>query len=66
MVGIGEPSSVITGEMSKLNDERNALVKSVQDRLRNSFNFIESSFEGDNEMMIFVELFQKIDIVRAS
>ena len=52
--GIGEPSSVITGEMSKLNDERNALVKSVQDRLRNSFNFIESSFEGDNEMMIFV------------
>ena len=54
MGGIGEPSSVITGEMSKLNDERNALVKSVQDRLRNSFNFIESSFEGDNEMMIFV------------
>lgn len=54
MGGIGEPSSVITGEMSKLNDERNALVKSVQDRLRNSFKFIESSFEGDNEMMIFV------------
>ncbi len=25
MDGIGEPSSVITGEMSKLNDERNAL-----------------------------------------
>jgi len=54
MGGIGEPSSVITGEMSKLNDERNALVKSVQDRLRNSFNFIEGAFEGDNEMMIFV------------
>lgn len=54
MGGIGEPSSVITGEMSKLNDERNALVKSVQDRLRNTFNFIESAFEGDNEMMIFV------------
>ena len=54
MGGIGEPSSVITGEMSKLNDERNALVKSLQDRLRNSFNFIESAFEGDNEMMIFV------------
>ena len=54
MGGIGEPSSVITREMSKLNDERNALVKSVQDRLRNTFNFIESAFEGDNEMMIFV------------
>ena len=54
MGGIGEPSSVITGEMSKLNDERNAFVKSVQDRLRNSFNFIEGAFEGDNEMMIFV------------
>ena len=66
MGGIGEPSSVITGEMSKLNDERNALVKSLQDRLRNSFNFIESAFEGDNEMRYLLELFQKIDIVRAS
>ena len=54
MGGIGEPSSVITGEMSKLNDERNALVKSVQQRLRNSFAFIEDTFEGDSEMMIFV------------
>lgn len=54
MGGIGEPSSVITAEMSKLNDERNSLVKSVHDRLRNSFYFIESAFEGENEMMIFV------------
>ena len=54
MGGIGEPASVITSEMSKLNDERNALAKSVQQRLRNSFAFIEDAFEGDNEMMIFV------------
>ena len=54
MGGIGEPASVITSEMSKLNDERNVLAKSVQQRLRNSFAFIEDSFEGDSEMMIFV------------
>lgn len=54
MGGIGEPSSIITGEMSKLNDERNNLIKSIQHRLKNSFSFIEKSFEGDNEMMIFV------------
>ena len=54
MGGIGEPASIITSEMSKLNDERNALAKSVQQRLRNSFAFIEDAFEGDNEMMIFV------------
>ena len=54
MGGIGEPASVITSEMSKLNDERNDLAKSVQQRLRNSFAFIEDTFEGDNEMMIFV------------
>lgn len=54
MGGIGEPSSIITGEMSKLNDERNNLIKSIQHQLKNSFSFIEKSFEGDNEMMIFV------------
>ena len=54
MGGIGEPASIITSEMSKLNDERNALAKSVQQRLRNSFAFIEDAFEGGNEMMIFV------------
>lgn len=54
MGGIREPSSIITGEMSKLNDERNNLIKSIQHRLKNSFSFIEKSFEGDNEMMIFV------------
>lgn len=54
MGGIGEPASIITSEMSKLNEERNALAKSVQQRLRNSFAFIEDAFEGDNEMMIFV------------
>ena len=54
MGGIGEPSSIITGEMSKLNDERNNLIKSIQHQLKNSFSFIEKSFEGDNEMMLFV------------
>ena len=54
MGGIGEPSSIITGEMSKLNDERNNLIKSIQHQLKNSFSFIEKGFEGDNEMMIFV------------
>lgn len=50
----GGVQDIITKKMSDLNEERKALVASIEEKINNAFAFIEQAFGDDNEMTIFV------------